>query len=330
MTPTPLISIIVPMYNAVRTIEACVNSIIDQTVTDWELILVDNGSTDDTRAIIEQKYSSDTRIHCISVPEKGVSNARNAGLDIAKGQYIAFVDSDDFVDPDYLEILCNGREADLTICGYVVDYLDGHGNLANRLICKSEYVNWKYGDDKIILKSLFENGFVHFCWNKLYRRCIIAENNLCFEPYPINEDFIFTLNYLKFARSILAVNETPYHWINRENESTGVDSLPNNYVQILNNSHILLRFILEEDRIADVIAYLSYELTVYKYFQCYKNRLIPKDCLKIRLLELRANHLFRQSCNTFKPVSLGHKLTHFLIKRGWFKLHYIITHYLLK
>lgn len=121
---TPEISIIVPVYNAGRYLHECVESIIAQTFTDWELLLVDDGSTDGSHAICDDYAVSDSRIRAIHQPNGGVSAARNSGLDKASGQRIAFIDADDRVEPNYLEALHKPAYADITMCAFRFQHTD--------------------------------------------------------------------------------------------------------------------------------------------------------------------------------------------------------------
>ncbi len=116
-----MISIIVPVYNAQNYLEKCINSMIDQSYCDFEVLLIDDGSTDSSAEICDVYASKDQRIKAVHKPNGGSASARNLGLELAKGEYIAFVDADDFVDPDYLLVLhqlAEAHNADLVQCQY--------------------------------------------------------------------------------------------------------------------------------------------------------------------------------------------------------------------
>lgn len=321
----PQISIIVPIYNSADTIKACVNSIKAQTFDNWELILVDNGSTDNSLQLVKTIAISDSRIVVVEVPKKGVANARNAGLDVVKGQYICFVDSDDTIDPTFLEELYLEGKYDLTMCGYYVDSYDADGNLISSNKNIPTKIDWSNKESKDVLVSIFKNGYFHFCWNKLFRRSIIETYNLRFRQIPVNEDFSFVMDYILYAQSIYIIDKPLYHWRHIIGKTSGVDSIPKNLLKIYNDSHEQLRLFFEDKSIADVIAYCSYELIIYKYYHAYKIEQLSNVELKKRLSDFHRNNLIKQSYKSHQPATLGERLLHTLAKNGWFKIHYLIT-----
>ena len=121
MNQQPLVSIVVPVYNCIQHLPECLKSIRSQTYANWEAILVDDGSSDGSGDLCDREAASDPRFRVIHKENGGVSTARNAGMDAAKGTYLAFIDSDDLVVPTYLEKLSRAAEtygADIAICGY--------------------------------------------------------------------------------------------------------------------------------------------------------------------------------------------------------------------
>ena len=121
MNTTPQISIIIPIYNAANTLDYCINSIINQDFTNWELLLINDGSTDGSFVICKRFEAKDNRIKTFTQNNSGVSAARNLGLKEAHGKYICFIDSDDYIESCYLSSLYKYKDYDLVICGYYVD-----------------------------------------------------------------------------------------------------------------------------------------------------------------------------------------------------------------
>ena len=113
----PYVTIVVPFWNAATTLSNCIDSVLNQTRNDWELILVDDGSVDDGYKICAQYAEKDNRIRLLCRDHEGVGAARNAAMDETQGKFICFVDADDFVEPNYLEKLCSCPDVDLVVCG---------------------------------------------------------------------------------------------------------------------------------------------------------------------------------------------------------------------
>lgn len=322
---SPAISIIVPVYNSVGTIKKCVDSIFSQTFNDWELILADNGSTDGSGELVARIAQSDNRIKVAKILKKGVSRARNTAIELCRGAYVCFVDSDDIVEKDYLQSLYAARDADLVVCGYSVDTMTSGGKALSIDVHSPAAIEWSEGEPKANLQSLFEMGFMHFCWNKLFKHAIIKENKVRFKYIPVNEDYIFVLEYLKFAKSIRVLWKPLYHWIRIVGNVSGVKSIPDNLLAIYNESHEKTREFLDDVLIGDRIAYYSYEMIVYKYYEAIRTGRLPKlDAFK-RLKELVNNPLVTAAYKSYKPKSHGDALLYSLMKRRLFKLHYFLT-----
>ena len=206
MTLTPKISIIVPIYNAEQWLERCVDSIVAQTYTDWELLLIDDGSTDRSGDICDRYAASDPRIQAFHKPNGGVSSARNLGLDHAQGEWITFVDSDDYVFPCWLEnFIYNSSGVDMVVQGFKTPYAyepiynkDVHG------------VSYK-GSGKEGLLELFKNKYLGYLWVKLFRTDIIRENHIRFDTkISLQEDEDFVLQYATYTRQMVSIEDIGY------------------------------------------------------------------------------------------------------------------------
>lgn len=199
---SPIISIIVPVYNTEKYLRRCVDSIIAQTFTDWECLLIDDGSTDSSPMICDEYAKYDNRIKVFHQDNRGVSVARNKGIQYAKGEWITFIDSDDYLLEDYLyhsSILLQKYNSELGILwtNFVIKDDD------NKYI-KSYKISTAYckSDDEMI-SVIQDNMLLRFvtCWAKFYSRSIIINNDIYF-PMQIcqNEDFCFLLDYLQKMR----------------------------------------------------------------------------------------------------------------------------------
>lgn len=215
---TPAVSVIVPVYNVEKYLSRCIDSILAQSFSDFELILIDDGSRDNSGKICDEYASKDTRIIVIHKINQGVSAARNDGLDNARGKYISFVDSDDYINPDYLEQMVAALEsdnADLAICDIS---LIAKGEFHEVINCKfPEGVNLLGRDE--VLKNIVQyssNGYSPL-WNKLYKREVIEQHHL---RIPLNlsfgEDLIFNISYFKVSSYIRFINVPLYNYVASE------------------------------------------------------------------------------------------------------------------
>lgn len=213
----PKVSIIVPVYKVEKYLSQCVDSILDQTFTDWECILVDDGSPDESGAVCDKYAHKDTRIKVIHKPNGGVSSARNVGLSTAQGEYIYFIDSDDYVEREALELSLSKAqqsEADLIVHGLVNDYIYNHSSSVVK------YVSLPEKDYSTILEMADRWGLLKGPYNKLFRKSIIKDNAIRFdESISYGEDSKFTFEYLAHCHSIAFVPRHLYHYCFRDKDS---------------------------------------------------------------------------------------------------------------
>jgi len=204
----PTISVIVPVYKAEPYLDRCVKSILTQTYTDFELILVDDGSPDHCPAMCDAYAEKDTRVRVIHKENGGVSTARNVGLAAATGEFVAFVDSDDYVEKTYLQILLLG-DSDLSICGCY--YCDKNGiqtEVARQEVGRTETVNREN------LGKWFDHGSLYSVWTGMFRREIIEKIALRFDCNTFRgEDTIFMLTYIEQCHTVTFHSEILYNYV---------------------------------------------------------------------------------------------------------------------
>lgn len=216
MRKNPTYSVIVPVYNVENSIERCIESVLMQTFCDFELILIDDGSYDDSGIICEKYAQKDARIKVIHQKNQGVSKARNAGLDRAKGEYIIFIDSDDFVEKNYLHMF-NSFSDDLILVG--------HGDYRNNKVEKivmDENESWRIDSDEGI-KQFLEKKSSIFVWGKRYRRSIIDEYNIRFrQEMKFSEDVIFNNDYILKAQTARNIKYVGYYYCLHDYETLSI------------------------------------------------------------------------------------------------------------
>ena len=211
----PNISIIVPIYNVEPYLRRCVDSLLQQTCEDFELILVDDGSPDDCGAICDEYATLDSRVRVIHKPNGGLSDARNAGLEIAQGAYIAFVDSDDWVTPDYLERMLTAMlETGADICECEVLRTSGEEATATE-----PGTSEVYETSEALGQLIYDGAFHQHVWNKLYRREVIAD--IMFPKGKTNEDEFWTYRVFGNAKKAAKISDVLYFYFQRPGSIMG-------------------------------------------------------------------------------------------------------------
>ncbi len=207
------VSIIVPIYNAGAQLRRCVDSILTQEFQDFELLLMDDGSTDDSAQIIDEYAQKDARVHAVHKANSGVSDTRNQAMRLAKGTYIQFVDADDWLSRDATKLMVRAIEesgADMVIT-------DFYRVIGTRLSRKGDIdeegaiTRREYADDMLEDPADFYYGVV---WNKLYKRSILEEHHLEMDV-TLNwcEDFIFNMEYVLHCRTIQVLKAPVYYYV---------------------------------------------------------------------------------------------------------------------
>lgn len=213
---SPAVSIIVPVYNVKPYLEKCLSSIRFQTCRDFEVLLVDDGSTDGSADICRSYVALDSRFRLLEQANAGASAARNLGMTQAAGRYLQFVDGDDWLPTDSVEILLHTAEstgADLTVAHF---YRVAGERCAARGHIREECVmtRTEYADHMVKAPANFYYGVM---WNKLYRRAIVEAHHLrCPDDVAWCEDFLFNLDYIACCRLIAAVPRPVYYYRKRE------------------------------------------------------------------------------------------------------------------
>lgn len=218
-----MISIIVPVYNTEKYLRECLDSILAQTHTDIEVILIDDGSKDGSLSICKEYASIDKRVSVYHKENSGVSDTRNFGIEHANGEFISFCDSDDKVDSELYRMLYNvmtEHDVDRVVSGYA--YLYDGGRV---LYSKPRIRDGKY-ESNVILRKMIDDGTLSgFLFsgvnNSLFRREIICKNNLRFDPLiRYNEDSLFSFQYMLHSRSIYSLQSKPTYFYRQHGGSS--------------------------------------------------------------------------------------------------------------
>lgn len=216
-------SVIVPCYNCVRTLENTVNSIRASGLSNYELLLIDDGSTDGTGALCDVLCEKYPELRCIHQPNAGVSAARNRGVDEARGDYLWFVDSDDTVDPGLLThavSVAAQQQPDMLIFGMSFDYYYRGKIYRREKLTPPCEGTLAIEQLKMQFQEFYSCNALTPVWNKLYRRELVVNSGVRFhEDMILMEDFLFVLELLPFCRSIYSLPEAIYRYRQAEDEA---------------------------------------------------------------------------------------------------------------
>ena len=205
------ISVIVPVYKVEKYIHRCVDSILNQTFRDFELILVDDGSPDNCGAVCDEYAAKDSRVKVIHQENGGLSAARNAGLDIAQGKYIMFCDSDDYVAPEWCEQMRLQMRDDVE--AFVVCNIWRVFNDSEKTRCTEETEN-----AEVDYFAIYRRGLSAYVWNKIYRADILRRYNLRFdEACSFAEDVGFNVRYCMLCKRCIYIAAPLYYYVDTPN-----------------------------------------------------------------------------------------------------------------
>ncbi|EHF1123710.1 glycosyltransferase family 2 protein, partial [Enterococcus faecalis] len=204
-----LVSVVIPVYNVEKYVEKCLDSVINQTYQNLEIIIVNDGSTDNSLSVCQKKKLSDSRIKLINKENGGLSSARNAGIECAQGEFICFIDSDDWIELDYIEVLLNGMEntnVDISVIQMikVKDF--------NKIAFQSEsQTKWDIFERETAMRELFSSNLIGYSANnKLYR--ISLFKSIRYPEGMLMEDKGTTYRLIDSSTKVAVNGSTKYHY----------------------------------------------------------------------------------------------------------------------
>lgn len=305
------ISIVIPVYNASQYLSTTVESVISQTYSNWELILINDGSLDESGAICDRFSKQDTRIRVFHQENSGVSVARNRGIEQAEGEWIIFIDSDDYVDENMLDVmLSNSENIDLVVCP-LQEVPSGKVRTWN------EKVYTGLVSSKDDFERLYYAGFYNSPCGKMYRRCLIKE--LFPKGLSLGEDLIFNLGFMKNCQKIKSIERPMYFY-----RVLAQDSLTKKTRQDITDIWERMVSAISDafdgdDKVMTCVQERFADTMIYKYLTLSKNTFYSvKERIKI-MNTWRNSSLFTNRYNIQLPVK--YRIMWFLIR---YKLFYFI------
>lgn len=257
----PKVSVIVPVYNVEKYLERCLQSVIKQTLRDIEIICVNDGSTDRSAEILQKFADSDRRIAVITQENQGLSVARNVGISAATGEFIGFVDSDDWVDLNFFESLYRAaitHNAEIA-CGSIIrDYESGKKR--NKVVFSKEELVVQ-PKEKYLITGVPRHCYV---WNKIYNRKALQQSGVQFQRGIAFEDISFTTRALYFLKNLVTVPGVFYHyWVNRESITRQITDKAR--CDLLNSKEDFKNFSITHNIKLDD-RYYTEKVTIYRLF----------------------------------------------------------------
>ena len=314
----PIISIIVPIYNAEKYLYRCIDSILAQSFTDFELLLIDDGSTDKSGRICDEYIQKDFRVRVFHKENGGVSSARNLGLDYAKGKWIAFVDSDDEVSELYLFNLIShaqNRKVDL-----VISYSVMQDSLGNRV--KEKYPENLIEDDYSLLFSCNELNWHTSPWSKLFKSSLCKELRFV-EGMHLGEDLVFLYTYMLACNSIFVSNDTDYIY-NFENQTSLTKRINKLDAELFGYNKVVdaINRLIEVKHINDNVTKLKLGWIIAFYVGRVLNSLYHNSNIThIERLKIIKSLSIERYVNLISPSSLKEHFLCLLLKFGLYSLY---------
>lgn len=294
------ISVIIPIYNVEKYLRRCLDSVLRQESVTTEIILVDDGSTDSSGKICEEYAASHSNIKCIHIDNSGPSTAKNVGYDVAIGNYIAFIDSDDEIKPDMLSLMLQSgyqHNADIVCCNYI--QVDEEGNISHTSHTNKEYV---LTQDEAIKAILIKDKVYSQCWTKIYKRQTMLENRVRNpEGLKTDEDFIYNIQAFACSKTVCVVDKPLYIYTHRS-KSLSKDYFQNHINQYIDNR------IQRLELVGDIIHQKFPYLEEYCIYHCifYYNELIGRICLFPKIYQDQRVHKVLSYIRNHADVLMAH------------------------
>ena len=317
----PKISIIVPIYNVEKYLEKCISSLLNQTFSNFELILVNDGSPDNCGNICDSFKEKDSRIKVLHLENGGVCRARNKGMEIASGDFYAFVDSDDWVEENYIKDFAEHIVDDETVIiqNAIRDKND---------TCDSNFFGFE--DESFILEEDFATMITKniyylpqgFPWNKLYSRKIIEANNLKFDPaIKLGDDEKWNFEYFRYAKKVVFVSRAYYHY---QYNPTSISNQARPFERELLRYKFrteYFNFVIKNYKQKDLLKKLLTKEAEEFFRICILDRIYKNKLKQERISQLKAIYsLGGDSLSFLQSPLFFRKIDYFLLRNGFINL----------
>jgi len=308
------VSVIVPVYNTGNFIKECLISLFNQSYNDYEIIIINDGSNDDSEKIILELIKDKNNCKYVYQTNLGLSEARNTGIRESEGKYLVFVDSDDWVEKDYLKLLVNGIEmnnADICVCGYYRKY---QNKVLSKITPKNELIEINE-ENKLLnyyYKTFIENKYGITCWNKIYKKELFNKFSLKFEKNKeiFAEDLLFNTKLFLHIKRINYLSTPLYNYRIREGSITQSykKNLEIQYAELLNRLDLYIKNNMKTYN-SELISLIYYEAINVIINNMYKQRLsLRKITKKLKVLDIEKLKFISKQNNLLTGVSFKYKV----------------------
>jgi len=293
----PKISVIVPVFNVQNYLKNCVDSILSQTFNDFEVLLINDGSTDNSGIICDEYAEKDDRIKVIHKKNEGVSAARNDGIKNANGSFLIYVDSDDYIEKTMLEDMYNNAQktgADIVACDFYQEYLD-----------KSVYTSAYYENKEEFFRAVLANNW-GVMWKMLVKADLYSKNNIYFPPkIDAGEDYFVCVKLVFYAQKISCIKQAYYHYVRSNPNSIIAIQTEERTLNQIDSTKLVQSFLIEKG----VYAKYEKEFSIRKFLA--KNSLVKTNYPLWKITFPEASGAWRLLDMSFKS-----KLRYWLAERS--------------
>jgi glycosyltransferase involved in cell wall biosynthesis len=321
-----LVSVVVPIYNVEKYLVKCIDSILNQTYSNLEIILVNDGSPDDCQKICKKYSGLDRRVKVMHKDNGGLSDARNFGLRYATGQYVIFIDADDYIENKLVENAVQEikkNNADIIIWGYFVDFVDSDEKLLNTIVRIPRQQVYESSDNNFEISTDLI-GFLGYAWNKMYKTQYLKINNMEFEKgLSLVEDIVFNAKVLSNCEKIVFIEEPYVHYIQRPRETLGAKYYPN-YFELKKRSlssvdNILSSWKVNSSEREDIIYNIGFN-NIKSAFKMISNSSGSWGEKRNSMKSIREDSIVLDILKNFRPRSVKNLLLYYLIKWKQYKV----------
>lgn len=327
----PLVSVIMPVYKVEKYVAKTIESVLNQTYKNIEFFAIDDGSPDNSGAICDSYKLKDSRLHVIHQENAGAPAARNSAIKIAKGKYLYFIDSDDYIEDEMIEKMVEYAESnklDLVVTGFKMEYFQNNKNTTYETNCPN--LIFPEEEFKKNAYQYFDNSLLSLPWNKLYKSSIVLENNILF-PLTKWDDHHFNMEYLKHVTKVGMLNIKMYHWYrSRPGSETMINySDPNMFQTRKNHFQHILNLYNSWGFMDDNTKNSIYTYFLNRVIQCiqeiFDNKKIIKTEKKSKVLEIFNDEIVITSLQYAKVSKKFRLITYAIRKKKYLLCKFIMS-----